>query len=105
MKKIILSVCIVLSLCGCSDEQSSLSPVSDIVESSVFPVYYKSLCVVYDYARAFMGDSVSSDYPSVEYMLAYIRIADLTDDSGDYIPEIPEYDDIRDILWPNGYGN
>lgn len=33
-----------------------------------------------------------------------IRKADMADDAGDVLAEMPEYDDVKSFVWPNGYG-
>lgn len=33
-----------------------------------------------------------------------IRKADMADDAGDVLAEMPEYDEVVKFVWPNGYG-
>lgn len=47
-----------------------------------------------------MADNKAETY---DEMITIIRSADLKDDAGDVLPECPAYDEIKTIIWPNGY--
>lgn len=56
--------------------------------------------------------ATSCDYLSVKYdyhatdekKISVIRCADIADDAGDVLPEMWEYDEVANIVWPHGYG-
>ena len=63
-------------------------------KSAISEVYYNS-CKYLE-----MPDNKAETY---DEMITIIRCADLKDDAGDVLPECPAYDEIKTIIWPNGY--
>lgn len=101
MKKIIVIVfalCVSASLTSCTDANASTIGIE--MEDTAFmhdlEVVYASSC---DYLNVVYDKSTS-----LSEKVEVIRKADLKDESGDVIPEMPEYDAIAKYIWPNGYG-
>lgn len=107
MKKIAVSILIALSACSamssCTNAEASNVINGDSIEHTDMDTWI-SFCVVYKASAEYLGEW-EGWYPSdFHAMIPMIREADLRDHSGDVIPEVPEYDDIKNIVWPNGYG-
>lgn len=103
MKKIILSAAVFCAVCAvtsCGNTQAKTIARENMFADSV----EEAVDICYDAACSYLSvsyDSLATD----EKKLAVIRQADLLDDTGDVMPEVPEYDVIETILWPCGYGN
>lgn len=108
MKEIILSAAVFCAVCAvtsCGNTQAKTivreNMLADSVEEAV-DICYDAACSYLSYSGKDVSyDSLATD----EKKLAVIRQADLLDDTGDVMPEVPEYDVIETILWPCGYGN
>lgn len=106
MKKKVISIAIavVATMFVCSapsfsshDDKSIGEDSSSLTESqksAIREVYYYS-CKYLE-----MADNKAETY---DEMITIIRSADLKDDAGDVLPECPAYDEIKTIIWPNGY--
>lgn len=114
MKKIVLCAIIVMAMgmassCAKSEARGfhGYTPTmfreqlySDEVERALDVVYAASC----EYLTHLTGKEVTYDPKATdEWKLFMIREADLADEDGDVIPEVPEYDEIYEILWPAGY--
>lgn len=58
------------------------------------------------YAKEISAVGLVFENPTNEQKLQVIRFCDyFCDYTGKYVCEFPEYDDVREILWPNGFGD
>lgn len=107
MKKLVFAVLAFCAVCACvSSDANTIRPDWEYQTPKMEMLYSyeieRAIDVVYDGACQYLDatyDSVATD----EWKLFIIREADMKDEAGDVIPEIPEYDEIYDMLWPAGY--
>lgn len=114
MKKKFLSVLFCCALFASCSQEDYFEEVSakEFQEESVCQytdLQVASTITVYDSCLQIWGeelpDNLRFESPKMEEMLRVIRFCDLLDESGDVLSEMCEYDEIVELLWPNGYGN
>lgn len=119
MRKIILSAAVFCAVCvmaSCNKTQAEpvtrqlSEPVTVVVEHIYADSVEEAIDICYDAACTYLthvyGSTVAYDSTATdEFKMFVIRKADLEDADGDVMPEVPEYDEIAEILWPKGYGN
>lgn len=111
MKKLLFSVLLCALCASCSQDFSDdVSPSRAKAELSVpyTDRQVASAIVIYDVCVQFywdeLPDNLRFERADMEQMLRVIRFCDAIDASGDVLCEMCEYEDICDLLWPNGYG-
>jgi hypothetical protein len=120
MRKLFLSVALICAAVfnsSCADDlEAQEIVVTEKVEtrqseSTIFltEIQQGALNKIYDFCVEFYGKELGEaaylfERPTNEEKIAVIRFSDYCCDNGDTICEIPDYDEIREILWPNGYG-
>ena len=72
-------------------------------------IQQRALNKIYDFCVEFYSKELGEaaylfENPTTEEKIAVVRFCDFCIDQGDTICEIPDYDEIREILWPDGYG-
>lgn len=102
MKKIIIVCSLLIFAVSCNEAKDSITeqPVSTEVVSYGFQ---KSFDVVYKASCELLGIPCDETLSLIRKR-DIIREADMKDVAGDILPEMPEYDDVKDFIWPNGYG-
>ena len=102
MKKIIIVCSLLIFAVSCNEAKDSITeqPVSTEVASYGFQ---KSFDVVYKASCELLGIPCDETLSLIRKR-DIIREADMKDVAGDILPEMPEYDDVRDFVWPDGYG-
>lgn len=105
MKRLVICA----ALCCAAACAASCEKETDTMSVNCTPVVLyadsvgEAIDIVYDYSCEWMGMGKDS-LATREEKLAVIRRADMRDEDGDVIPEIPEYEIIAGLLWPHGYG-
>jgi len=102
MKKVFVLVAAVLCI-GCSQHAEQLAE-DVLLESTEFHMYTPEqefyINEIYSCCIAIWGSEIPSDLSKVEA----IRFCEVHfDPTGDIVSEIVGYEDIKDILWPNGF--
>ena len=102
MKKIIIVCSLLIFAVSCNEAKDSITeqPIPTEVASYGFQ---KSFDVVYKASCELLGIPCDETLSLIRKR-NIIREADMKDVAGDILPEMPEYDDVRDFVWPNGYG-
>ena len=108
-------ICLAVINCSCSDDLDAqeFQPIQaetrnpDVIKLT--EIQQKALDIVYAYCAEFYKKELGEaayvfECPTNEEKVAVIRFCDYCIDKGDEICEIPEFDYIRDIIWPDGYG-
>ena len=119
MKKLFLSMAIFavgINFISCADDldaqeifvpekaetrQTESTKITKIQQKALDEIY--KFCVE-SYGKELEKKSYNLENPTNEEKIAVIKYCDYELDQGDYICEMPEYDEIREILWPYGYG-
>ena len=102
MKKIAISIIIAAMIAGSTQAFCSCSNDSAKGDTITLAANQKmALVEIYRYSCEYL--SIDSTAETYDEMIQVIRVADIKDESGDVIAEIPEYDDIKTIIWPKGY--
>lgn len=119
MRKLFLSVALICAAVfnsSCADdlEAQEIQPVqveTRNAESTIFltEIQQRALDKIYNFCVEFYEKEIGEaaylfERPTNEEKIAVVRFCDYCCDNGDTICEIPDYDEIREILWPNGYG-
>lgn len=112
MKKLVIAVVAFCALCACVNKSDARTIRREPGITEVMKHFHREnlfseetercIDVVYDASCQYLGvtyDSVATD----EMKLYIIRKADLKDEDGDVIPEMSEYDEIYNLVWPAGY--
>lgn len=111
MKKFWIIAAAAIMMASCAEKSDVLFEEPQVIESRmqydaetlrcINSVY--SFCV--DFSEKFeIPAYMILENPTIEQEIAVIRYCDLQDESGDVFPGWDEYDTIKDILWPDGYG-
>ena len=102
MNKIII-VCSLLIFAVSCNEPEAISTEKPIPTEVAGYDFQKSFDAVYK-ASCKLLDIPCDEALSLIKKRDIIREADMKDVAGDVLPEMPEYDDVKDFVWPNGYG-
>ena len=102
MKKTLLTLLLGSSLVGCSLNEEIVPEVTETKKTSFSTSIQIIIDHIYDACMAWKGDELPSYI--IKDKIAVIRFCDLLDTSGDFVPELDGYENIKHILWPNGYG-
>lgn len=120
MKKVMIFTAAVLcavAVSSCSDETEAMESVSARPAQVVSDIYLSesqqiALNAIYDYCvEAYSEELASTNYagivnPSNREKIAVVRYCEFRfDPSGDSFLEMDGYEDIEEILWPDGFGN
>ena len=120
MKKVMFFAAAVLcavAVSSCSDETEAMESVNARPAQVVSDIYLSksqqtALNAIYDYCvEAYSEELESTNYagienPSNREKIAVVRYCEFRfDPSGDSFLEIDGYEDIEEILWPDGFGN
>lgn len=111
MKKILVSVALVCAaFTACTTNQASEFETTAFVQQYDNSVL-ETLKEIYGICLECYSEELSARFgeltekESFEKMLEVVRYCDMLDTSGDFMPELDGYDEIAELLWPNGYGN
>lgn len=96
----LLSLSIIGASCAAQDDGLDLPEISKVPR---YPSEIQTaLEAVYNVCLAIWEDEIPQNI--INDRISTIRYCDLLDSSGDILPEMDEYDVIKDIIWPLGYG-
>lgn len=97
---IFCALLVLTASCDCTKdykvESSTPTKVAGYSFQKSFEAVYKASCELLDIP--------CNETLSLIKKRDIIREADMKDDAGDVLPEMPEYDEIVDFIWPSGYG-
>lgn len=102
MNKIIIACSLLIFAVSCNEPETIITekPIPTEVAGydfqTSFEVVYKASCELLNIP--------CNDSLSLIEKRDIIRKADMKDVAGDILSEMPEYDDVKDFIWPNGYG-
>ncbi len=111
MKKLFLSLALIagsLVCFSCADDLEAQEKVETrsnltIIQQKALNYMYK-FCVD-NFSEELKQASYDFENPTNEEKISVIRFCDYClDEKGDFLCEQSEYDEIREILWPNGFG-
>lgn len=107
MKKIMIIVALFCAV-SCTTDDFEQEYENDNVETRAAYTAEQLAAIEVLYASCVQFFELPAEYqyenPTLEQKILIIRYCDMVDAAGDFLCEIPEYDDIATILWPNGYG-
>ena len=113
MKKILVPIALMFfALASCTNDVAGLTDNESFelvqkyenVQAETLRKIYKVCLQCYsEELSARFGELKETE--SFEKMLEVVRYCDMLDTSGDFMPELDGYDEIAELLWPNGYGN
>lgn len=110
MKKAMIIAAMAISLTSCTEKNDVIFD-EPLIESRMSYDSETIRCIhaVYDFCISFndmfeIPASLLFDEPTIGQMIEVIRYCDLQDQSGDIFVGWDEYDTIKAIIWPNGYG-
>ena len=118
-KAIILTAAVLcaVAVSSCSDETEAMESVNARPAQIISDIYLSesqqvALNAIYDYCvEAYSEELESTNYagivnPSNREKIAVVRYCEFRfDPSGDSFIEMDGYEDIEEILWPDGFGN
>lgn len=107
MKKVFVFAALAIMMAGCTAESDTLFEEPQVETRMQYDAEtMRCITSVYEFCVLFyeLPESLTFNAPTTEQMLDVIRYCDLQDEGGDVFPEWDEYDKIKTILWPNGYG-
>ena len=94
---------------SCTEKSDSLFNEPEVIETRYTSEQMEYLREFYEFCLTFYIEQIPAymitEEPTTEDMISVVRYCDLLDRSGDIFPEIDGYYEIKNILWPNGYGN
>ena len=116
MKKLFLSLALIagsLMVCSCADDleaheemktrnQENTIILSEAQKKSLDWLYFN--CAT-QYAQEISAVGLVFINPTIDEEVQVVRFCDyFCDETGKYVCEFPEYDDVKEILWPDGFG-
>lgn len=96
--RVLIALSLLAFTASCENEEYNIPQVSIEADcfSASFEAVYKASCE--------MLNIQYDENISLFEKRDVIRKADMADDAGDVLAEMPEYDDVKNFVWPNGYG-
>ena len=111
----IIKIALLLGLLLCSacqdDYAQDTIPMEVKTKSHNYTeIQVKALMHLYSVCWEFYEEALTplfqkKDTPEIVEQIQVIKYVDwVLDNNGDFLCEIPDYDEIKSIIWPNGYG-